>query len=312
MKLKTLSIMFIIAIFILSGCTQEDDSGIKTKDPFIGGTEAVLISFLEDAPLPEVRAGGDFPFDVVVRLKNEGEHAIPKDELTVTISGINAQEFNKEESELVKSPEEDLDARRKENSDIIDSNPVFVEYQDFNRAEDFSGNTYTIRADVCYGYATEAVSTICIKSNNLDDKEGVCTVNEDKQVHSSGAPVKMENMKETATAKNKVRFSFDIVHKGNGRIYKKDSDCGKEDRRANEDKVWVEVSTGLEGLECTGLSGGTGNSGFATLYSGDKRITCTQTVDTTSDYEKTVEITVEYEYEDNAETSVTVLSAAGN
>lgn len=302
----------LISILIFAGCGEKKDSGQKLEDPFIGGTTGILISFIEDSPPPEAYAGGDYPFDVVVKLKNDGEYKVPKEKAKVTISGINAQEFGKEEIDFVQNPPEDLEPRRKEDGKTVDSAPVHTEFYELNRVEDFSGNTYTIRANVCYEYGTDAISKICIRSNNLDYKEGVCTVNEEKKVHSSSAPLQITDFKETARAKNKVAFTFTIEHKGNGQIYKLESDCGKENRRANQDRAWVEVSTGLDGLECTGLRDGTATSGYTTLYGGDKIITCTQTIDTNSDYEKPVEIELIYDYKDNAETSILIKSAGGN
>ena len=290
----------IITMFLFTGCPQPTDSGVE--NPFIGGTTGILISFAEDSPPPEVYAGGDYPFDAVVKLKNDGEYRVAKEDVTVTLSGINAQEFGKTEAELSKNPEDDLEPRRKEDGDIIDSNPVFTEFYDLNRVEDFSGRTYTIRADVCYKYGTNTISDICIKTNNLDDKEGVCTINEVKKVYSSSAPVQIVDFKETTRAKDKVAFTFTVAHKGNGQIFQPGSDCGKENRRANEDRVQIEVSTGLDGLDCSGIREG----GLIALYGGDSQITCTQTVSTSSDYEKPVEINLIYEYKDNAETQVTV------
>ena len=308
---KIIFVICVLSVVIFYGC-QEKDTGTKLENPFIGGTTGILIDFIEDSPPPEVYAGGDFPFDIVVKLKNDGEQKIAKEDIKVTISGINAEEFSKLEADLTQNAPENLEARRKEDGDTVDSNPVFTEFYEFNRAEDFSGNTYTIRANVCYKYGTDAISKMCIRDNNLDTEEGVCTVNEEKKVYSSSAPVQITNFKETATAKNKVRLTFTVEHKGNGQIYKPESNCGKENRRANQDKVWAEIDTGLDGLECTGLRDGTATSGYLTLYGGDHVITCTQTVDTNSDYEKPVEIKLIYEYNDNAETSILIKSSGIN
>jgi len=203
----------------------------------------------------------------------------------VTLTGLNAAEFSRTEADFKQVAPDDLMEKKKEDGDIIESSPVHVEFMGLNRAEDFSGSTYTIRANVCYKYGTDAISNICIRKNNLDSKEGVCEVNEEKTIFTSGAPVQVTTFKESARAKDKVGFSFTVAHKGNGRIYKLGSSCGDENRRQNEDVVWVEVKSDLAGLECNGLNDGTEITGYTKLYGGDKVIQCTQTLDTGIDQE---------------------------
>jgi hypothetical protein len=128
----------------------------------------------------------------------------------------------------------------------------------------------------------DVVSKICIRENNLDVKEGVCKVTETKTDYNSGAPLQVTSFKEEARAKNKIAFAFTISHKGNGQVFLQDSKCGKEDRNKKQDKVWVEVNTDLEGLECPELKDGTATSGYTNMYGGDKIITCMQTVSTNS------------------------------
>ena len=302
---KIIIIGLFLASILISACGTTTDGG-GSKNPFIGGTTGILIEFAEGAPPEKTYAGGDAPFDVFVILRNDGEYSINTEDAVVTIKGINAQEFGKTESDLTMSPPDDLTSRRKEDDIIIESPPVYVEFFDLNRLEDFSGSAYTIQADVCYKYGTEIVSKICIKSNNLDDKEGVCTINENKAVYGSSAPVQVTDFKENARSKDKVAFSFTVAHKGNGQIYKLDSDCGKENRRSNENRVWVEVKTGLSGLTCSGLRDGSDTEGTVALYGGDTMVTCTQVVDTGSDYEKPVEISLRYDYRDSTETEIMV------
>jgi hypothetical protein len=308
---KVIIALCIITMLMLIGCKpREGKTG--TDNPFIGGTTGVLISFSQGAPPAEVYSGGDFPFNVFVRLKNDGEYKIPKEKATVKLTGIYPKEFNKEESDLFKTSPEDLEPRSKKDGKITEGSPVGVEFLDLNHKDVLEGNTFTFRADVCYNYQTKAVSKICIRSNNLETKEGVCKVNEPKVSYSSGAPVQISEFREEAQAKNKVGFVFTIQHKGNGLIYKQDSKCaaGMDNKRSFQDKVWVEVNTGISGLKCSGLSDGSDTSGYTTLYDNIKTVSCTQTVDTSSDYEKPVEIKMIYDYEDTAETSVRVKKPA--
>jgi hypothetical protein len=151
---------------------------------------------------------------------------------------------------------------------------------------------------------------ICIRKDNLDTSEGVCIVNEDKAVYSSGAPLQISEFKEMPRAKDKIGFMFTISHMGNGQIYQRATRCDTSSR-AFENKVWVEVETGIPGLECSGLGEGTATTGFVTVYGNEKRVTCTQTVNTNSDYEKITTIRLGYDYSENRETTVLVKHTIG-
>jgi len=195
--------------------------------------------------------------------------------------------------------------RKEADGEIVDSNPVFVSFDDLAYQTALTGNTeFTLRADVCYSYGTTAVSKICIRKNNLETKEGVCTVNEDKTVFSSGAPIQITDFKESARSRDKVAFTFIVQKAGTGDLFEQNSQCGNE--RRFEDRVWVEVSTGIEGIDCTGLTGGTANTGYLTFFGDSKPVTCTQTVTTASDYEKEVKITLKYDYEETKSTTLLV------
>jgi len=299
----------IILLLIAVGCSSKTPTSGNTQ-PFKGGTTGILLSFEQDAPPAEVFDGGDFPFDVVVKLKNDGEHDVLKDDVTVKVSGILSTEFGKSEAELSQKPLDDVLGTKKESSgDIQQSGPVFVEFNGLNHAALLSGNVpYRLRAEACYKYGTTAISQVCVRKNNLDTKDTVCDVNEDKNVASSSAPVQVTSFKETQRATDKIAFTFIVAHKGNGNIFQQATNCDTSSR-SFEDKVWVEVESGMAGLECSGLRDGTATTGYVTLYGDDKPITCTQTVSTNSDYSTPVTIRLMYDYKDSIETTVLVKHA---
>ncbi|MDO8481015.1 MAG: hypothetical protein Q7S65_04320 [Nanoarchaeota archaeon] len=304
--MKQILPFLLAALLVLSACSSGKTTGTSDKDPFIGGTTGLTLAFEEDAPPAEVFDAGQYPFSAVVKLKNEGEFAVPKEKVTVTLSGILAREFGKTEVQLSQRPADNLEPMRKEaDGGIVDSNPVFVSFDDLEYQTALTGNTeFTLRADVCYTYGTTAVSKLCVRKNNLDTDEGVCTVNEAKSVFSSGAPIQVTDFKESARSRDKISFTFMVQKAGTGDLFQQTSACGND--RRFEDKVWVEVTTGIDGLECTGLSEGTMSTGYMTLYGDSKPITCTQTVTTSSDYEKEVKVKLVYDYEETQSTTLLV------
>lgn len=305
--MKKIMILLIIGLFVLVGCEQDVALPSGKETPFVGGTTGLLIDLLDDSPPAEVTDGGNYPFDVVVKLENAGETLVVKDDVIVEISGIDPGEFGLADEDLVKNPDEDLEATRKSSEGSkVKGTLTYVTFSGFNYGGSLSGNSaFIFRADVCYKYGTIANANLCILKDLIDvDKNALCKANERKTVHNSGAPVQVTSFEENVRGTDKIAFTFDIEHRGNGRIYKKDTQCSG-DLRTDEDKVWVSVDSGLEDLKCTGLSE-TDTEGYINLYDSKRTITCTQDIDPPSDREKIVRIDLEYDYEEDTQTKVIV------
>ncbi|MBD3259700.1 hypothetical protein GF371_03660 [Candidatus Woesearchaeota archaeon] len=315
-KFLTIALMIaaVLSIIIISGCgapsaegPERGIFGAKEKisaRTFIGGTQGLLLRFTEDRPRDAVFDGGADPFDIEVELINDGEWYVPAEDVTVAISGIDPQEFGLEDP--VKNPEEDLIAKVKDpEGNVIPSIPTYVLFPNLNYESTVVGDVpYPVRADVCYAYGTNVISELCIRENLRATTQSVCEVKESKPVQNSGAPVHVVELTESAASTDIISFVFKIEHRSNGGVYKLGTGCDKN--RINKDKVYVEVDTGLEGLQCSGLREGTGNSGFADLRTGQAIIRCKQPVDAETDFKKIVNIKLEYDYEDTISTQVTV------
>lgn len=301
---KGLMVVLALALLVLSAC------GGQTKtvelQPFIGGNQGVVVGF--EGLRKEVFDSGEDPFDVTVKLENRGETLVAKNDVRVKLSGIRPQEFNKVEGDLIKNSQDDLVQVRKQDNTVFPGTPVFVDFTGLNHVTPITGSSlaFPLRAEVCYLYKTMAVSKVCVRENLLNPKEGgICEINEAKPLFNSGAPVKIENFKETAVGSDKIRFTFDVRHVGSGSVYEKGGRCEIE-RQKN--KVGVKVDTGLSGLTCTGLSESEGNAvkGVVTLFEGVKTIGCTQQISSLGDYEAPVKLEVEYDYNDAVTTEITV------
>ncbi len=297
-------VLFVCVLLFLVGCAGEEERP-AAGTPFLGGTNGLLVNF-ESSPPPEVFDGGNFPFDVILKLKNNGEWDVPKEKVRVKLSGIRAEQFGFLPSDLIKNSPDDLPKMQRDpTGKLIESPPVFVEINNLNHAEAITGAelTFPIRADVCYRYGTEAVAQLCVRENILNPKAGgVCIINDDKAVYNSGAPVQITGFTESARSSDKIGFSFNVEHQGTGDIYEQDTTCNKE--RAFEDRVYVKVDAGIPGLACSALGGGT--EGFVKMFGGIKPVQCTLTVPSPSDYELPVTITIGYDYEVGQSTQILV------
>ncbi|MBW2971221.1 hypothetical protein KY320_03615 [Candidatus Woesearchaeota archaeon] len=303
---KELLVLMGLVLVVLAGCKGKNT--VSASDPFLGGTTGLLISFMEDAPPVEVYDGGDFPFDIVVKLTNDGVSDVAASDVRVKISGIDPAQFSKTSADLVRSPDEELIRTYKDSEgNEIEGITTLVAFDSLNYHETLSGNLqFPVRVDVCYKYSTKAVTQLCIKEDLQDTSEdAVCIVTGDKPVYSSRAPVQITDMKESVRGGERIGFVFTVKNMGNGNLYQKDSKCDTTGIKY-ENKVWIDVNSGMAGLECQGLSEGTSSSGYATLYGGERVITCTQDAASSTDYIKPVDITLTYDYRENQEKQLLV------
>ncbi len=307
-------ITLVLFMFCAVGCeeqTNEKTSTGATTKAFIGGNKGLDLKFVEGAP-PEEVYDADYPFNINLRLENVGEHDIPANEAEIKIVGIDPADFGNpevEKSNTVELRGANLDPQGNEISGSIEN----IDFENLQASTVTGSVPYTIRGEVCYPYGTTAVSQICVLEDILgttrkSGEEAFCEVTGDKGVENSGAPVKIENVNQRATGKDKISFSFDIAHTGNGLIFKKDSDCSQG--LENKNKVNVKVTSGITGgeLSCSGLSAGT--EGELALYGegGKERrtVVCTQSLPTKTDSEKQIKIELDYEYKQHIDTQIIV------
>ena len=302
-------IMAIIITAIITGCQGEEQT-VSIETPFIGGTQGISFDF--EQLRADVYDAGTDPFDVTIKVENKGETDILKDNIRVTLSGINPTEFSTTENQLITTPKEDVISMRKDQMGNIQLGPpVFIDFSNLDYKGKITGTNidFPIRANMCYLYNTKTLSKLCIRKNILTANEGICKINEDKPVFNSGAPIQITRLTESARAKDKIGFNFEINNMGTGTPYQRGTVCDKTTRK-NQNKVYVRVDTNMEGITCTGLENkGTTAEGYTTLFDGVKTITCTQPVPGKLDFEQLITIETFYDYEEFKQTSITVKSA---
>ena len=312
-------------LLLVAGCQGSaggSDTGTSApRDPFLGGSEGLEIEFLDGEPPEEVTDQGVFPFQAIVTLQNQGEFDLKRDDVRVDLIGFLPEDFGANPSDLDdRRPEDDLIPKIRDSEgniqDPILTEVTFPEVGDtFNFHGSVTGNTvFIFRADVCYKYQTKALSQICVLQDliNIND-DSICDPSTSKTTHSSASPLQVSRFRQTVSGRDKISFSFDVTHSGDGDVYKEGDatsppgHCPKDTRERREklNRVKVTVDTGLSNLRCVGFEGST--TGFITLVNGKRTVTCTQELDPDrNDFTKNVDITLDFNYRDDAEREVLV------
>lgn len=336
-----LALIVCLALLVSACAGGVGKSGAATggapRTPFIGGVAGLTINFEKDSPPPEVTDDETFGFKAILRLKNDGETNVEKNNVRVNLIGFDPEDFSATLEDIREQlPEDDLEAKKRDaEGNLIEGATTFASFPKSNDdfiPRKFSGNTeFIFRAEVCYTYQTKANTKMCILRDMINIRDNsLCRpiFVQSKAVYSSSAPVQVVNFRQSVIGKDKLSFSFDISLSGNVDIFRDktdvtpasgfDSACPKDPRRRREleNKVKVEVNTVppsdpiIQSMRCGGLEGG--NIGIVTLVNGLRTITCT--VDLNSDridLEKVVEIKMDYNVLDNRETRVLVKHLAG-
>src|SRR3989344_2937038 len=332
MKKQYLMCLLVVAILALAACSKSGtSSGSAPTTPFIGGTSGMVINFEKDSPPPEVTDDQSFAFNAIVRLQNDGEHTVEKNDVKLQLLGFDPADFGAAFEDVKDvEPEDDLTSKKRDaEGNIIEGTTTFATFPrngGFFVPTKFPGNTeFTVRANVCYNYETQSNSKLCVLRDMINVRDdAICRPNGARTVYSSSAPVQVTSLRQTVVGQNKISFSFDIVLSGNVDIFWDDTEttpssgfdvaCPRapRERRIRESRVGVEVTEKREtaGSVFTNLKcGGLFNSaiGDVQLVNGRRTITCTaDMVEDRVDLEKQVEILLKYNVLDNKETRIVV------
>lgn len=324
--------LLISLILLLSACKQSGAAtGGAPRTPFIGGTAGITMNFEKDSPPPEVTDDGSFEFNVIVKLKNDGEAKVDKNDMKLNLVGFDPNDFGKDFNDVRDViPEDTIDSKKRDaEGNIVEGTTTFAIFpkggsvDSFNPRK-FSGNTeFTFRTDACYHYKTEANTKLCVLRDMINVRDdAVCKPTSSRTVYSSSAPVQVTNFRQSVVGKDKISFSFDVGLNGNVDIFwdkqenkptSFDNGCPRDPRtrRERENNVGVEITELpsdpiLSGPpQCGGLD--SGHKGLVKLVSGKRTITCTADLVTDRlDVEKTIGVRLVYNVLDNKETKVLV------
>ena len=330
-RVKVFAIL-VLLVMIVSACrgNTQASKGTAPRTPFIGGTAGLTIDFETDSPPLEVTDDSSFGFRAILRLKNDGEFRVPKENVRINLIGFDPADFSATQDDIRDQiPQDDLESTRRDaEGNIVDGTTTFAEFPvgDFDFVpQQFSGNTeFTFRAEVCYRYQTRANTKICILRDMINIVEdGLCLANEGKTIYSSSAPVQVVNFRQSVVGRDKLSFSFDLTLSGNVDIFEDESGstpesgfdaaCPKNprERRQVENNVFVEVNhippsdPIITNIRCGGLD--SSNLGVVRLVNSRRTITCTADLSSDRlDLEKVIEVKLDYNVLDNRETDVII------
>lgn len=340
---KGVLILVLALALVLAGCKGGDKgSASSSSTPFIGGSEGLKVSFVENAPPNEVL---DNPlektkpvdksqvmnFDIILKVENVGEQDIAGNALKATIGGIYPNDFGKTSTDLQNVNYVEL--KKKVNPLMDTSNlkldgvkkdpeggkiPGSIEemtFKDLGYVKSLEGNNeFPIQADLCYKYTTRAVGDFCMRQDLTKSTAGVCSIKGAKPVFSSGSPIQVASLEESVGGRSKVILKFKIKALGTGSFFKPEQigatikDGCDKGNFAEENFVKVTISSGVEGLRCSGFSTGADKktaSGDVRLSNGEASVTCTQD-NILVDAVQKVNIWLEYNHLISASTKVLV------
>lgn len=313
--MKKIFMIFAILLMITAvGCTQEETTTTTTGKAFIGGSKGLMMEFLTGAP-PDSVYDTDNQFSISLKVENVGEHDIDSTaDATVEITGINPSDFGVSKNDLIDDVPDSLEGASLDSAaNVIEGTVSVVDFEDLEYVGTVSGTVpFTLIANVCYEYGTRAQAKLCVLEDLRGTKGEVQFCDPNNQaidVESSGAPVQVISMTENVLGSNKVSVIFKLRNVGTGTLHEKGTECDTSIPTKN--KVWVEVSdTELGSLDCPSLKDGTATTGFVTLYNGEASVRCTQEITSPDDFEKLIEVNMEYGYEEAIQQTLEVKQAS--
>lgn len=331
----TVALLFLALLVTIAACTNGDPKTPTNREAFVGGTQAIKLSFIPNAPPPEVvdktSDGEVFEFPIIVNAENVGEHAMHPNNFVIKITGFLPNDFGVGDPDLLTRPLNSVGGHR--NGELFQSvrkdpegNAIQGEVVQFEFPmgetpfffdKTLKGNqVFPIRATACYEYRTVVQSDYCVLDNFLTTVDNpICSPKSTRSAENSGAPVHVTSVTQSVGGKNKIILNFKIDKVGGGNLYLGDKDllddgdspCDPSFSNKNRVKVFVDTGLGLP-LSCPGLLrfDSDANEGVLLLDAGAAEFTCI--VDTPAGVESINSLNVEMYYyvEDSIETSIVV------
>ncbi len=314
MKKVILALVLIVLLMFLTGCKKDEEDTTITGRAFVGGTNGLEISYLSSLPPAEV-FDIDNPFSISVKVENKGETDVERNNIKVSVTGINPSDFGVSAAALTKTSDDSLEGVKIDGAgNVVSGDYTTIDFPEMNYFAEVSGSVpFTIRANLCYEYGTRAQGRLCVRKDlrGVTGETGICDPDRQVPAENSGAPVQITNIRQNVAGSDKIDFFFTIRKMGSvsDTLHKRGTSC--DTAVANRDVVYVDVKdTGLGPLSCSGLKDGTLTSGYVTLFNNEREIRCSQTINNPDDFEKVIDIELSYGYKQFVDKTLTVKHAS--
>lgn len=330
---RALLVVLAVGLLAFASCQPQDPQGPNLAQPFIGGTQGLALSFADGMPPPEIFDAGQSVFSVGVYMQNVGEAPIGYAQGRnsygyVELIGISPQQFGQFSQQDLRVTWQDIQlelegARRGYDGSIIVGDIDIVTIDELSYVPDRQGNTeVTMRANVCYEYATFTNTDICIKDDILENvfDDTICTLTGAKRVSNSGAPIQVTQVTQNPAGRDRMQVTFTIENKGMGTPFLPVSRQGFTDDACQQsvgqnqyrNMAYAEVSiggdTGLYDINCPLLQGGSDRGDLRLWQGSPATVTCQITPLQTSSriYTESMQIDLWYTYFESIETPVLI------
>lgn len=313
----TLMIFFIfLSVIFISGCTGGGSSSSKvgdeaakqdasTRNPYIGGTEALSIKFYELLDyIPK-----DIVFPVLITIENKGEYTIPQNHFRVIL--LSADLWGKQGNSIISNSEE-VKGREKIGEQTTPGGKVVLGFQNckYQGVQELAIPPSSIRVQYCYPYKTYSTTDFCVLSNNdyqqvLMGKDSYCMPTGTKKIYNSGAPIRLKKVEQFYSSPGSIILSFTVEKVNNiGTVYyASPGQCS-----GDIDKIMLEdISTSDPRITIS--CGGKGLPVDINLLDNEGEIICNlHNVPSANSYIEKLDITLGYMYRDVITESVQVFT----
>ena len=270
----------IVSMLLLASCTDGGGEG----QVFQGGTQGLLLRFVEGTPPSLVYDNNAADFELLMQVENAGEFDV--DKIHFTISGISPNDFpggykltNTVRGWVEAGPNSELGrdslaGKTRLERNVIPGDTTYITLADGLRySRELLGGgelRYTVMADACYPYATLATSTICLQRDYLDGNDNICSPRAGGEVSVSGAPLQVTGFTQTAVGRDRLRVQYTFELKSNAEIWAPKAGnaqtcdpVNRGDRIREEGVFYVEIddNSAASSVSCIGFRDGTGLDG---------------------------------------------------
>ncbi|MBT4334546.1 hypothetical protein HOD61_01895 [archaeon] len=298
MKSKLFLIISVGLLLFMSGCGTEE---LISQGPFKGGSEGLVLSFIEGAPYTSFSQGEIVSFKTL--LSNKGEFDISAGQAKVKLFGFSEDAWPALNTNFVSNT---LDLMGIDQTLETGGENIISLGEGSYVKQIYGSYEQPIYARLCYPYETKLFSNVCMSSNKIKQTGvEICDISGEKLISGavSSGPIQVISLTESYLSSTGIRFAFVIENKEGGKVYSIDRDC-ESFGLMDEGKIKVEVIP--SDVVCH-FTTGQSNIGEVSLKEGSKTLICDKSIISTDSYSDVIELKISYKYETEISTIMNVI-----